>query len=333
MRAAIYYGPGDVRAGEVPEPELAPGSLLIRVESCGICGSDLHAYRTGLLEQTAYAVDGGGRVFGHEIAGVVEQVGHGVEGFGIGDRVAGVAFGGFAERIVMPVTPRSPSRIPDEMTFDAGATLEPLAVAIHGAKLAEVQAGQLVVILGAGTIGVSVLQYLKATRDCEVVVVDAGGPRLDLAARVGADRVIDFTTTDTVAELSRIYAERLPEAHSWVPSASGPVDAVFDCAGARVSADQAIRMLRSGSGRLVMLALYENEPAWDANAFVLKGLSAVGSFSWTAEDFDDGLALVTAGRIERDPLVSHRFPLEESGEAFRQGVLPQSTRVIIRPHA
>jgi 2-desacetyl-2-hydroxyethyl bacteriochlorophyllide A dehydrogenase len=336
MSAAVLHGVGDVRHAEVAAPgEPGPTQLLIAVEACGICGSDLHAYRTGMLGETGRELPGGGRVFGHEIAGRIEAVGDQITRFSVGQRITGISFGGFAEYILMDVTDRSPLLLPDDMSATEAATIEPLAVAMHGVKLSGVQDGENVVVLGAGTIGLSAVQFIRATLpNCRIVVVDNSDVRLDLATAVGADEVVNFVTKNSVDAVETYLGSfEPPQAkQSWIPSRIGQADIVFDCAGAPVTIRQGTDMLRAGGkGRLVMLALYERSPDLDANAVVLKGVRLVGSFSWTADDFREAFDLVAAGTIDRSQIVTHQFGLGDATEAFQVAAGPECGRVLIVP--
>jgi threonine dehydrogenase-like Zn-dependent dehydrogenase len=172
MQAAVYYGPRDIRVEEVPLPDLAEDELLVRIRACGICGSDLHMYRLGMFEALGRRVESG-RIMGHELSGEAVAVGPKVTGFRVGDRIAGVGVGGFAEYTPLQITERSPHPLPEHISFEEGATLEPLATSLHGVGLAKPTAGETVVILGAGIIGLGCLQAIRATVSCRVIVVDA----------------------------------------------------------------------------------------------------------------------------------------------------------------
>ena len=177
MKAAVYHGPRDIRVEEVPMPAIAEDELLVRIKACGICGSDLHMYRLGMFEALGRQVDNG-RIMGHELSGEVVATGPKATGFHVGDRIAGVGVGGFAEYTPLQITERSPHLLPETISFEEGATLEPLATSLHGVGLAKPAAGETVVILGGGIIGLGCLQALRATVPCRVIVVDASRRRL-----------------------------------------------------------------------------------------------------------------------------------------------------------
>src|SRR5215510_12245026 len=131
MKAAVYYGPRDMRVEDIDRPGLAADEILVRVRACGICGSDLHMYRLGMFEALGRPV-ANGRVMGHELSGDVVEVGAQVRDFRIGDRITGVGLGGFAEYVAVPINERSPYQLPSNLSFAEGATLEPLATSLHG---------------------------------------------------------------------------------------------------------------------------------------------------------------------------------------------------------
>ena len=156
MQAAVYHGPRDIRVEDIPTPTIAEDEVLVRVRACGICGSDLHMYRLGMFEALGRPV-ANGRVMGHELSGDVVAVGARVNEFRVGDRLTGVGLGGFAEYVAVPINERGPYILPDNVSFDEGATLEPLATSLHGVGLGNPQPGETVVILGAGIIGLGCL--------------------------------------------------------------------------------------------------------------------------------------------------------------------------------
>ncbi|MEE9202040.1 MAG: alcohol dehydrogenase catalytic domain-containing protein, partial [Dehalococcoidia bacterium] len=191
MKAAVFCGPRDLRVEEVPVPEIGSQEILVKVEACGICGSDLHLYRTGGFEDMGLPM-GSGRVMGHEFGGEVVAVGDSVVGIAPGDRVAALAMGGFAEMVRIPraVLGRNVFQLPGEVSYEEAATLEPLAACLHAITVADPSPGDTVVVLGAGIIGLGCLQVLRASHDCRLIVADLSEKRLGLARQLGADEVI-----------------------------------------------------------------------------------------------------------------------------------------------
>ena len=141
MKAAVYHGPRDIRVEQVERPGAGEHDVLVRVRACGICGSDLHMYRLGMFEVLGRRIDDKRRIMGHELSGEIVEVGEKVSGFSVGDRITGLGHGGFAEYVPVRVTERSPHLLPESVSFEEGATLEPLATSLHGVSLGRPAAG------------------------------------------------------------------------------------------------------------------------------------------------------------------------------------------------
>src|SRR5262249_7115519 len=219
--------------------ELAEDELLVRIKACGICGSDLHMYRLGMFAALGRQVDSG-RIMGHELSGEVVAVGPHVTGFRVGDRIAGVGGGGFAGYTPLQLTERGPHPLPANISFEEGATLEPLATSLHGVALAKPAAGEAVVILGAGIIGLGCLQAIRATVSCRVIVIDASPKRLDMAKQLGADATVNLTQIDPLEAVIDLTGGPRPIGRFEVKG--GHADVVIDCAGAKLSPNQGLYM-------------------------------------------------------------------------------------------
>jgi 2-desacetyl-2-hydroxyethyl bacteriochlorophyllide A dehydrogenase len=329
MKAAVYHGPHDIRVEDVPMPEFAENELLVRIKACGICGSDLHMYRLGMFEALGRQVDKG-RIMGHELSGEVVAVGPKVTGFRVGDRIAGVGVGGFAEYTPVQITERGPHPLPENISFEEGATLEPLATSLHGVGLAKPTTGETVVILGAGIIGLGCLQAIRATVSCRVIVVDASARRLDMATQLGADTTVNLTQTDALEAVIDLTGGPRPIGRFEVKG--GYADVVIDCAGAKVSPNQGLYMLKPADGRLVLVALFEQQPELDFNQVVRKQVSIHGSWAWTGDDFRQAIALVQSGQVNRNPLISHQYHLAEAPHAFATQAQPDAAvKVLLKP--
>ncbi len=329
MKAAVYHGPRDIRVEDIPRPAPGANEILIEVRACGICGSDLHTYRYGVFEDLGVPLAGrDGRVMGHEFAGVVAEVGSGVTGIAVGDRLAGIGRGAYAEYTPVEVAERTVHPLPEHVSFEEAATLEPLATSLHGVGLAGPRAGETVVILGAGIIGLGALQAVKALSEARAIVVDGSAPRLEMARQLGADDVIDFTQGDPVEQVYALVGEQeVPR----LGYRGGNIDAVLDCAGAVNSSQQGLQMLKQEDGRLVLVALFEHPGPLDRNQIVRKHVRLLGSWAWNTADFRQALDLVSSGRIDRRPLVSHEFALDQAAEAFQVQEAGQAIKVLVKP--
>jgi 2-desacetyl-2-hydroxyethyl bacteriochlorophyllide A dehydrogenase len=330
MKAAVYHGPRDIRVEDIERPGIAADEILVRVRACGICGSDLHLYRLGMFEALGRPV-ATGRVMGHELSGEVVEAGPQVTDFRVGDRITGVGLGGFAEYVSVPINERGPYPLPANISFAEGATLEPLATSLHGVGLARPAAGETVVILGAGIIGLGCVQVIRATVPaCRIIVVDASARRLEMARQFGAEAAVNFTASDPVEAVIALTGGARPIERFGVRG--GNADVVIDCAGAKLSPSQGLRMLKQLNGRLVFVALFEQQPELDFNQMVRKHVTLHGSWTWTREDFQQAIALVQSGRVDRKPLISHQFALADAPQAFATQDRPEAAvKVLITP--
>jgi threonine dehydrogenase-like Zn-dependent dehydrogenase len=330
MKAAVYHGPRDIRVESVPRPTPGPNELLVAVRACGICGSDLHTYRYGIFEDLGRTIEGHeGRLMGHEFAGVVAEVGSGISGVKAGDRLGGIGRGAYAEYVIVEVDERSFHPLAPHVSFEEAATLEPFATSLHGVGQAAPRAGETVVVLGAGIIGLGAVQAIKATTTgVRVIVIDGTPSRLEMAERVGADDVVDFTQGDPVEQVLALVGEQeIPR----LGFRGGNVDAVIDCAGAPNSSQQGLEMLKQEDGRLVLVALFEHPGPLDRNVIVRKHVRLQGSWAWTTADFKRGLDLLTRGVVDRRMLVSHEFALDQAAEAFAVQEQGQAIKVVVKP--
>jgi len=335
MKAAVLYGPRDVRVEEVDRPALGPGDVLLRVRACGICGSDLHVYKHGMFTELGAPVNGG-RILGHEFSGEVAAIEGQVAQLAVGDAVTAIAVGAAAEYLRIPA-PMAPliRRLPTGLSFEEAATTEPLATSLHAVRLANVQNGQTVVIIGAGIIGLGVLQLLKAFHSLRVIIVDLSSRRLAMASDLGADAVVNAAQVDAyqrVLELTGATAVSFVEGG---PAAG--VDVVFDCAGVSrehagpSTLEQALLMVRE-NGTVVMVAVSERPFPVDFNVLMRKGIRLLGSWAWSLPEFDESLGLISSGTVARRPLITHEFPLDQAAEAYETQLrAEEAIKVLIKP--
>jgi L-iditol 2-dehydrogenase len=332
MKQAELHAPLDVRLIESPRPAPGPGEVLIAVARVGICGSDLHAYH-GRHPFIRLPI-----VPGHEFAGTVVEVGEGVQHLTPGQRVTvepslvcGACYhcahgrynicehlkvigcqttGAMGEYLTVPAAKALP--LPDQVTWDQAALLEPLAVAVHAARMAGIGPGAKVLILGAGTIGLMTVQTAKALGAEAVMITDLIQERLDLARKLGADYVVNPAATALALALEKAFGP--PRA-----------DAIIECAGVPATARDAVRVARKGS-RIVIAGVFAEEVPVNLGLVQDRELELVGTLMYAEGDFPTALALVRDGRVQVEPLITHRFPLGQAAKAFatadsRQGAL------------
>jgi threonine dehydrogenase-like Zn-dependent dehydrogenase len=348
MKAAVYHGVGDVRSEEVPVPEPGPRDVLLAVKAVGICGSDLHVYRRGMYDAQP------GRIMGHEFSGQVVAMGAEVEGVTLGERYTGFTIGYCGEcwgcthgqprlcaelfagysgygkpgamaeyvRIEHAKVGQNLLAIPGNLSDEVAAMAEPLGTAVYTAFRVKPQAGDQVVVIGAGLIGNLVVQAFKAMADVKVIVTEVSPTRADLARRVGADVVIDARREDL---FEAVQAETGVGAYAFGPSAMA--DIVIDAAAAPSTFDQALRFVRS-KGTVGLVGSAEEPAPTDTGLIINKDIRIVGIFGSTIQH---GLELLEAGKIETDALISHRFTLDEAAEAFSTAADAASTKVMLLP--
>jgi (R,R)-butanediol dehydrogenase/meso-butanediol dehydrogenase/diacetyl reductase len=331
MLAALLYGNRDLRIQDVPEPVPGPGEAKLAVGHNGLCGTDLHEYFSGPLACTAqpHPLTGGAlpQVMGHEFAGTVAEVGSGVQGVHVGDRVAVASLyacgrcdrclsglpqlcelvtthgicsrgGGLSQFTVVPASMLH--RLPDGVTLSQGALIEPLSVAFSGALRARVEPGGSAVVLGGGPIGVGVTLGLRALGVVDVVVVEPAHNRRRIVEAFGVETV-DPGVADVVATLLKRTAGR-------------GVDAAVDCAGVADTFRWALSVLRA-RGRYVLLAMSMAQVPLVPFVLARAEIELTGSLGYLPETFARVLDLAAAGVFPTEGWVEH-LPLHEVQPAF-----------------
>ncbi len=330
MKAAVFYGAGDIRVEEVDKPRLeTAGDVLIRVRASGICGSDLHPYR---LAEPADP----GRIMGHEFSGEVAEIGSQVEGLKVGDRVMAVGFGGNAEYIRIPQEARPiVIPLPPDVSYEEAATNEPLANSIHIANLANPTDDETIVIMGAGIIGLGALQVLKLRCSARVIVVDLADGRLAMAQKLGAEAVINAGREDPYRKILEMTGSTTISFLEEMPA--GNVDTVCDCAGwfaedtGTTPLQQAMLMVKQ-NGKVVEHAIFEKPPEINYFLPVRKGIKILGSWGFVLEEYVEALELIRSGKVDRKPLITHVFPLDRVQEAFETQLrYEEAIKVLVKP--
>ncbi len=321
---ALYYPAWDhLEIREVAEPAPKRGEALLRVLAVGICGSELHGFITHAARRTPPLI------MGHEFSGEVLALGEDVSGYRAGDRVVvnssvscgvceycqdgqvqlcrtGEVFGtkrpgGFAERVAVPVSTLMP--MPEGITPLQASLAEPLGNAVHALALTQQRFPETLVIFGAGTIGLFVLQVARAGGALRTLVVDVSDARLGVAKGLGATQVVNAKRADAVAAIREASRGR-------------GADVVVDAVGATDTRRQAIAAVRPG-GEVVWLGLHDDPTDLSGFDVVLREKHISGSFAVTAHDLRTTLNLFAAGRVTLDPWV-RTFPLVDGDRVFRQ---------------
>ncbi|MEU6642511.1 zinc-dependent alcohol dehydrogenase family protein [Saccharomonospora sp. NPDC046836] len=314
MRAAIVDRPGVIRVGDVPDPTPGARQVVVKVGACGICGTDLHI-ADGHFPPTPYPI-----VPGHEFAGEIVELGAEVPGgWRVGDRVAvdpslfcgyctpcrsghgnlcanwgatgDTVDGAFAEYVAVPAA--NCYRLPDELTWQQGALVEPVSCAVHGVRRIGVEAGERFLVMGAGTMGL-IMQQLLQRAGASVTVVDRNTTRLTRAKQLGAVAV-----AGSAAELD-----------------GETFDAAADCTGAAPAIEAAFDALRRG-GRLLVFGVAPEQARVALSPFRIYNdeITIVGSMA-VLNSFGAALALVAAGAVDTDALLTDTLPLERYPDAL-----------------
>jgi threonine dehydrogenase-like Zn-dependent dehydrogenase len=345
MRSARWEGIRSIGLAEVDDPAPGPHDIVLDVGACGICGSDVHAYAEG-----AWISEGA--PMGHEFAGTVREVGAEVVGLAYGDRVAvnpmgpcgtcpqcaagrtnlcraavNSARGGLSDQVLVPHA-RVHERLfpmPDAMTFEEGAFLEPLSVAVRAVRQAAPDLTAPIVVAGLGSIGQCVVRVLRAYGATDVLGVDVSPPRLAVAATAGAD-VLDARAEDARTHIIDRWGTSVSPYQQ-----GGNVGTWFECSGAPAMLAIATEATRA-SGTLSLAGLTSRTPEVDVNTVVQKELRLLGSFAYTAPDSAEAFRLLAEGHASVRELVSHRVPLSRVTEAFEaQHAVDGSVKVIVIP--
>lgn len=328
VRAARWYARRDVRVEDVPPPRPGPGELLLRVSLCGICGTDLEEYQAGpvvIPTQQPHPLTGrqAPLTLGHEFLGPVVAVGEGVGGIVIGQRVApevtlfcGRCFfcrrhayalclkwaaiglhtdGGLAELARVPAAWCAP--LPDTVSDEAGALVEPTEVAVRAVRNSGLRLGESAAVLGGGTVGLLTLQVAHAAGASAVYLIEPRPRRRALGRDLGAAGCFDPGQPDWQAGLREVC------------DGVGP-DVVFECAGTRDSADLAIGAARKG-GRIVLVGIQGERVPLSTLEIVIGEKHVLGSVQHHYdEDLPAAVRLLAEGQVKAQPLVTGRVPLE-----------------------
>jgi 2-desacetyl-2-hydroxyethyl bacteriochlorophyllide A dehydrogenase len=333
MKAIHLVKPGRLVAGEIAEPTApGPGETLVRVHRVGVCGTDLHAFRG---RQPFFTFP---RILGHELGVEVLAVGPDVEAVRVGDHCAVEPYlncgrciacrrgrtncctglqvlgvhrdGGMRERFVLPAAKLHASTA---LTFDQLALVETLAIGAHAVARAGVEAGEFVLVIGAGPIGLATAQFAVA-QGATVIVLDVNAARLAFCReQLGVAHTIHGSTEDPLDTLTRLTAGDLPTA-------------VFDATGNPQSMAGAFQFPAHG-GRLVFVGLFPGEVTFDDPNFHRRELSLLASRNALAEDFPRLIGLIAAGRLDTTPWISHRAAFADVPDTFARWTEP-STGVI-----
>ncbi len=323
MLQQVMTAPGQIIFQEVPVPEPAKGQVLIKIMKIGVCGSDIHVYH-GEHPFTSYPV-----TQGHEVSGEIAKLGEGATGFEPGQKVTiqpqvvcgqchpcrhgkynlceelkvmGFQTTGTASHY-FAVDAAKVTPLPQDMSFDEGAMIEPLAVAVHAVKRAGDVTGQKIAVLGAGPIGILVAQTAKGMGAHSVMITDVSDIRLAKAKECGVDFTVNTKAADFGDAMTRHF---------------GPdkADVIYDCAGNNITMGQAIRYARKGSA-IILVAVFAGEARVDLAVLNDHELDLNTSMMYRNEDYLEAIRLVNEKKVALAPLVSKHFPFRDYLKAYQ----------------
>lgn len=346
MMAAVYRGVNDVRLESVPVPAIGAGEMLVRVHTCGVCGTDLKKIATGSHSAP--------RIFGHETSGVVAAVGEGVRNFSPGDRV--VVFhhipcrecyycrhktfaqcstykrvgctagfepsgGGFAEyvRVMNWIVQHGTVRIPDGVSFEQACFVEPVNTCMKGIQALRLEPGETVLVIGQGPIGI-ILSVLAKRAGATVITSDLYAERLKIGESFGLAQTMDASRINVVDRVREMTEGRGADAVILAVGSNGLIRPAMDAA-------------RPGGRVLLFAQTQHGEVVVDPAAICVDEKALVGSYSASVDLQEESVRFVMGQEMDLARLVSHRFPLRQGKEALELAAhpLPSSMKIVIQP--
>lgn len=320
MNALQFIGNKTFELQDVDVQPLAPGEVRLKVAYCGVCGTDVHIYHSAMAQRLTLP-----QVIGHEVSAEIDTLGEGVTGWQVGDRVTvrplkpgqqmavdnGVRHIGQNLKFIGIDTPGGMQqywnvpaytlhRLPDNLPLTIGAMIEPLAVACHDVRLGEVEAGEHVVVIGGGPIGM-LIALVARQHGAKVLISEVNDARLQLAESLGL-ATVNPKETDLVAHVEAFTNGAM-------------ADVVFEVSGVQAGVT-AMTQLPRVRGRIVMVAIHAEPKAVDLFRFFWRELKLIGARVYEPEDFEEAIALAASGALQLDALITQITPLAEGQGVF-----------------
>ncbi len=321
--AAIYRGNKTFEVTQVPAARPGPGEVGVRVAYCGICGTDMHVFHGNMDARVGFE-----RIIGHEMSGTVDAVGEGVSGFAPGEKVVvrpldpdltcpaskagyphishNLKFLGLdtngAMQEVWVVPAHTLHKLPDDIRMDHAALIEPVAVACHDVRLAELQAGEDVVVIGGGPIGVLVAMVARDAGG-KVVLSEVNPHRLAIAQKLGFETV-NPAEVDLKAEID-------------TRTGGKGADVVFEVSGTQPGVD-AMTAVAATRARIVMVAIHAQKPLIDLFQFFWRELKLIGARVYEPEDYEKAIGIIVSGGVDAETVITDIAPLEDIQKAFEE---------------
>ncbi len=327
MKSIVCEQPDLFIFKEIEEPECTQGSALVRIRRIGICGTDLHAYK-GKQPFFTYP-----RILGHELAGIIEEIGENELGLQAGDQVSIIPYmhcgkciacrngktncctdmqvfgvhidGGMRERVSVPLSHLIQT---NGLTLDQSALLEPFSIGMHAVRRSELRTGEVVLVIGAGPIGLGVMAFAKQ-KGATVIAMDLNEERLDFCRK--------WAKVDYIVNAGQNPSEQIAS----ITGGDYPT-IVFDATGNQRSMTDAFRYVGHG-GKLVYVGLVREEITFNDPEFHKREMTVMGSRNATLEDFDQVMAALKSGTIHVEQYITHRVPFGEMIAHFDSWLLPE----------
>ena len=346
MQALVYHGQNDIRMETVPVPSIGKGELLVRVHTCGICGTDLKKISTGSHSAP--------RIFGHETSGTVAAVGDGVKKFKVGDRVmvfhhipCGKCFyckhkvfaqcptykkvgatagyepsgGGFAEyvRVMDWIVEKGVEKIPEGTSFEQASFVEPVNTCLKAIETLRLERGETVLVIGQGPIGI-ILAALAKRAGARVVTSDLYPQRLTISKGFGLERTIEAGREDVLEAVRGMTEGR-------------GADAVILAVPGDKLIPAALEAARPGGRVMLFAQTTRSQATLDPAAICVDEKTLLGSYSASVDLQAESVRLVLGRELDLTPLISHRYPLKRAVEALELAAHPQpdSMKIVIQP--
>lgn len=339
MKAAVYVEKSrPLVLKELPKPDPGPGQIRVRVKACGVCGSDIHASEADWTPTNI--------VMGHEFAGIVDAIGDGVTRWRPGDRVAPLAQiscgscaacragnerpcekpeiidynpergGAYAEYTIVGAPDALP--LPDALSFDEAAAIEPLAVGLDAVRRARLTEEDSVLIIGGGPIGLTITQWARFFGACDVIVSELNPARLKIAEAMSATGTIDASSSPNTIQAFADLTGRKPTV-------------IIEAVGAPGMIQRCIEIAEPDS-RIVVVGVCQTTDSFEPMQCILKSLTLIFAYGYSTEDYAYIIELLGSGELTAKPLISHRVSLDELPKAFEALRRPHDQiKVIVEP--
>jgi L-iditol 2-dehydrogenase len=325
MQQAVMTEPGKIEFRDISVPKVKEGQVLVEIVRIGICGSDIHVYH-GKHPYTSYPV-----VQGHEVSGRIEKIGPEVSGFEVGDKVTiqpqvvcgecyscthgrynicdnlkvmGFQTTGMASEY-FAVDAEKVLKLPDNIDYNQGAMIEPLAVAVHAlGRAGEGVKGKKILVLGAGPIGNLVAQAAKGIGAKSVMITDLSDYRLNIARECGIDYCVNSSTQDIAVVVKEKFGTR------------EKADLILECVGINITIDQAIEVARKGTD-IIVVGVFGDKPTVDLGLVQDRELRLIGTLMYQENDYKKAIELIELEKINLDPLISVHFNFKDYLKAYQ----------------